>query len=86
MKTNAVVISHARENGMDVALVGPVVCHEVLGSKRYARDLYNMIGLSPVVPGRNAAACIDCGKCEDKCPQKIQIAKQLGRAHELLSG
>ena len=31
-----------------------------------------------------AAVCTDCGACEPKCPQKIEIRKQLKEAHEML--
>ncbi|MFZ5353613.1 MAG: aldo/keto reductase [Bacillota bacterium] len=33
----------------------------------------------------NAAACIECGKCEETCPQKLPIMKLLKEANELLS-
>jgi predicted aldo/keto reductase-like oxidoreductase len=32
-----------------------------------------------------ATACNDCGACEKKCPQKIQIRRQLKEAHQALS-
>ena len=32
-----------------------------------------------------AAACIECGKCEELCPQHIPIIKQLKEAHSFLS-
>lgn len=38
----------------------------------------------PWISGKNAEACIECGECEDKCPQKIKIMDQLKEAHELL--
>lgn len=40
---------------------------------------------SPWIHGKNAEACIMCGKCEKKCPQKIKIMEQLKEAHAFLS-
>ncbi len=62
-----------------------LICHQVLGAERYARDMYRLIGVLPIIPGRDASACIECGKCEDKCPQKVHIVDQLKRSHELLT-
>jgi predicted aldo/keto reductase-like oxidoreductase len=61
------------------------ICHEIFSARRYARDFYSMIGILPHLPGKNAAACIECGECEEKCPQKIPIVEQLKKAHELMS-
>jgi len=36
--------------------------------------------------GRSAENCTECGICEPKCPQKIEIVKQLKVAHEALKG
>ena len=36
--------------------------------------------------GKGAEACAECGECEEKCPQHIQIASQLKEAHETLTG
>jgi predicted aldo/keto reductase-like oxidoreductase len=38
-----------------------------------------------MVPGENAAACVECGECLEKCPQGIEIIDQLKKAYEVLS-
>ncbi|MHB0939375.1 MAG: aldo/keto reductase [Armatimonadota bacterium] len=35
--------------------------------------------------GRGADLCVECGECEEKCPQKLPIRKQLNEAHGALS-
>jgi len=35
--------------------------------------------------GKQVDACIECGECEEKCPQNIQIKDQLKEAHRALS-
>ena len=50
-----------------------------------AKRYYNMIGKSPISPGKNATACIECGDCEEKCPQGIPIIEKLKEAHEILA-
>lgn len=62
-----------------------LICHEIYGAKNYARDMYKLIGLFPIIPGKNASYCTECGKCEEKCPQNVSIIEQLKRTHELLS-
>ena len=46
---------------------------------RAARYYYN----SPISmkPGQRADACIECGECEEVCPQKIPIAEWLKKVH-----
>jgi len=49
--------------------------------KNYARWTKNQ----ETSEAKFAAACIECGKCEELCPQHIPIMKQLKEAHTFLS-
>lgn len=51
--------------------------HKVYGITEYAKDEYKKIGTNEWMKGKKAEACIECGLCEDKCPQKLQIRNQL---------
>ena len=43
--------------------------------------MYNGIILGP---DRDASNCVECGECEEKCPQHIQIIDNLKEAHKAL--
>jgi uncharacterized protein len=58
--------------------------YRVYDIKEYARNGYAEIGVNEWVPGTKADACIECGECETKCPQKIQIIDQLKDCLEVL--
>lgn len=52
--------------------------HRVYGLSEYARNAYAQLGQPDAWPkGLKADACIQCGECEPKCPQRIPIIKQL---------
>ncbi len=51
--------------------------HRVYGLTDYARKEFKQIGKVDWMKGKDASACIDCGVCETKCPQKIKIRAQL---------
>lgn len=42
---------------------------------------YENTGNVPWITGKAADACTECGVCEEKCPQKLEIRKQLAEAH-----
>jgi len=52
--------------------------------KDYAKDLYGRLGEQNKEGKLNASACIECGQCEEKCPQHIKIMEQLKESHKAL--
>jgi len=60
--------------------------HQVWDLKEFAKSQYAQIGKSQWVQGNRADACIECGTCEDKCPQLIPIIDQLKECRRVLEG
>jgi predicted aldo/keto reductase-like oxidoreductase len=60
--------------------------HRVYRITEYAKQNYVQIGKVPWRQYKNAAACVECGICEDKCPQKLPIRVQLKETHKTLAG
>lgn len=56
----------------------------VYGLWDYAKEKYEALGKGNWSDKLNAVACIECGECEEKCPQNIPIRTQLRAAHEAL--
>jgi predicted aldo/keto reductase-like oxidoreductase len=56
----------------------------VYGLWDVAKNGYHAIGASQWNQGNKADACVECGECEPKCPQKLQIIEQLKVAHTAL--
>lgn len=59
--------------------------HRVFGITDYAKGEYANIGKFDWAKGKKADACVECGICEEKCPQKIEIRKQLKETAAALS-
>ena len=57
----------------------------VYGLWDQARREYANLGVKEWDKGKKADACQECGACEEKCPQKLPIRKQLKHAHEALT-
>jgi predicted aldo/keto reductase-like oxidoreductase len=55
--------------------------HRVYGLTEAARKRYARLGEEGNL---NAGACVECGQCEPKCPQKIAIMAQLKETHRAL--
>ena len=51
--------------------------HKVYGLTEHAKNSYQQIGKVDWMKGKQASECIDCGICEEKCPQKLNIRDQL---------
>ncbi|MBD3192844.1 MAG: aldo/keto reductase [Candidatus Heimdallarchaeota archaeon] len=73
-------------NEVNIPLIFGLMIHsQIYGNETAAKWAYSNIGNSRWFPGKNATACVECGECEPKCPQKIPIIEQLKDAHELLT-
>jgi len=62
-----------------------LIMAQVYGDEEKAKLYYSKIGEKDWPPGKQADACVECGECEPKCPQKIPIIEQLKKAHAILS-
>jgi predicted aldo/keto reductase-like oxidoreductase len=56
----------------------------VYGLWQNSKNAYNDIGKHDWNKGAKAGACVECGECEKKCPQKIPIMAQLREARAAL--
>ncbi|MDR2650352.1 MAG: aldo/keto reductase [Clostridiales bacterium] len=67
-------------------LFGLMNYHRVYGLTDYAREQYKdaMKGKS-WVKTKTAESCVECGACESKCPQHLEIIKQLKDTHAALA-
>ncbi|MDA3809782.1 MAG: aldo/keto reductase [Spirochaetaceae bacterium] len=59
--------------------------YKVYNIKDFAQKGYAEIGNNEWVKGNRADSCTECGICETKCPQKIEIREQLKESHLALA-
>ncbi len=52
----------------------------LFGDEMFPKLEYNML----IPEGQRASACVQCGECEEKCPQQISIMDELKRVHDVL--
>ena len=57
----------------------------VYGAADAARSAYKQLIEENKEDKQPATACVECGECEPKCPQKIEVAEQLKQAQQLLT-
>lgn len=60
--------------------------YEAFDLKGPARERYQMLGEGLEEKNKPVTECIECGACEEKCPQKIAIVQKLKEVHKILSG
>lgn len=58
---------------------------QVYGMNEYAKRKYALIGIDSDLMFNNAAACLDCKICEEKCPQKLNISEEMKKVHAALA-
>lgn len=58
--------------------------YRVYGLKEYALREYQTIGSGENDEREKADACTECGRCEEQCPQKIEIIDKLKEIHQVL--
>jgi predicted aldo/keto reductase-like oxidoreductase len=58
---------------------------QVYGLWDVAKEGYATFPERRWIGGKQADECIECGECEEKCPQNIEIREQLKAAHAALS-
>ena len=59
--------------------------HNVYGLSELAKKTYLNYVNNEIEPGATANDCIGCGKCEDRCPQKLQVRELLKLVDEKLT-
>jgi len=58
--------------------------YTVYGLEEYARKEYQNIGSDDEDKRCRADACVECGRCEEHCPQKIKIIQKLKEIHYVM--
>ncbi len=67
------------------AVLEALIFYRVYGFKEHAQNRYRQIRPREDKQEFNASACIECGRCEAQCPQKLPIRQYLAEARKLFS-
>jgi uncharacterized protein len=59
--------------------------HRVWGLTELGQRMYRHLGNERHAEQLPATACVECGQCEEKCPQHLAIIEQLKESHQALS-
>ncbi|MCL2254764.1 MAG: aldo/keto reductase [Lachnospiraceae bacterium] len=71
--------------GIEISKLFEFYTHtNVFGLGEGIRGSYQWYKKNPWGEGKVFSHCIDCGQCETKCPQKLEIRKELKRVCEVL--
>jgi hypothetical protein len=67
-------------------IFGIMNTHRVYGLTEHAKGAYNQtMRKESWIKSEVATACVECGVCEEKCPQKLPVIAQLKETHEVLT-
>jgi predicted aldo/keto reductase-like oxidoreductase len=58
--------------------------HNVYGMKELAKKTWENYVNNEKKPGCTSADCVDCGLCEEKCPQHLKIRELLKKVEPIL--
>jgi predicted aldo/keto reductase-like oxidoreductase len=68
-------------NGVNIPMVFSLYNdYYLFNDEEFCSMMYNAM----IPPDQNAANCVECGECEEKCPQHIEIIENLREAHKTM--
>ena len=71
--------------GLDIPkILGMMNYHRVYGLTEYAKSQYSELS-KPDSKKKSVDDCTECGQCEVKCPQKIEVTRQLKETRSTLA-
>jgi len=73
--------------GIDISYLFEIMNrHRIYELTEHAKKAYNdVINGWSWIKSADASKCTSCGSCEEKCPQKLPVIKQLSQTHKVLA-